>query len=63
MKSLAEAEVAVAERDGTEHEAIRSGDAVPCTNPACKAPGWPLAGKPRNWPWADRCWNCDVELR
>jgi hypothetical protein len=63
MNPVLEAEAPVTERDGGEHEAIRSGDAVPCTNPACRAPGWPLAAKPRNWPWADRCWNCDVELR
>jgi len=42
---------------------VASGDAVACLNPACRAPGWPLAGKPRNWPWADHCWNCRVELR
>lgn len=63
MSSLTEAEAPATERDGSEREAIALGDAVPCTNPACKAPGWPLAAKPRNWPWADRCWNCDVELR
>jgi hypothetical protein len=38
-------------------------DASPCPNVACRAPGWLLAGKPRNWPWADHCWNCGAELR
>lgn len=38
-------------------------DPSPCPNPACRAPGWPLLAKPLNWPWAEHCWNCDVELR
>ncbi|HWT22212.1 MAG TPA: hypothetical protein VN213_01780, partial [Solirubrobacteraceae bacterium] len=42
---------------------IALGDATPCANPACKAPARPLAAKPRKWPWASRCWNCNVELR
>jgi hypothetical protein len=42
---------------------VASGDAVPCPNPACRVPGWPLVAKARNWPWADHCWNCRVELR
>jgi hypothetical protein len=42
---------------------VASGDASPCPNPACRAPGWPLVAKPLNWPWAEHCWNCDVELR
>ena len=40
-----------------------SAEASPCPNPACRAPGWPLVSKPLNWPWAEHCWNCDVELR
>lgn len=44
-------------------DAIRLGRAVRCPNPSCKAPGGLLAAKPRNWPWADRCWNCDIVLR
>jgi hypothetical protein len=39
-----------------------SGDPSPCPNSVCRAPGWPLAAKPRNWPWADHCWNCGFEL-
>jgi hypothetical protein len=39
------------------------GDPTPCPNPACRAPGWPLVAKPLNWPWAEQCWNCNVELR
>jgi hypothetical protein len=42
---------------------VANGDPSPCPNPACRAPGWPLVAKPRNWPWADQCWNCSVELR
>ena len=42
---------------------VASDDAVPCPNAACRAPGWPLVAKPRNWPWADHYWNCRVELR
>jgi hypothetical protein len=42
---------------------IASGDASPCPNPSCRAPGWPLVAKPRNWPWAEHCWNCGLELR
>lgn len=42
---------------------LASGEALPCPNPACRAPGWPLVAKPRNWPWAERCWNCDFKLR
>jgi hypothetical protein len=42
---------------------VASGDPSPCSNPDCRAPGWPLVANPRNWPWADRCWNCRLELR
>jgi hypothetical protein len=42
---------------------VATGDPSPCPNPACRAPGWFLVAKPRNWPWAERCWNCNVELR
>jgi hypothetical protein len=38
-------------------------DPSPCPNPACRAPGWPLVGKPLNWPWAEHCWNCKQGLR
>ena len=38
-------------------------DLSPCPNPVCRAPGWPLVGKPLNWPWAEHCWNCKQELR
>jgi hypothetical protein len=42
---------------------IVSGDAPPCPNSACRARGWPLVAKPRNWPWAQQCWNCGRDLR
>lgn len=42
---------------------VASGGPAPCPNPACRAPGWPLVAKPLNWPWAEHCWNCNVELR
>jgi hypothetical protein len=48
---------------GREKHEAAGGDALPCPNPKCRAPGWPLAAKPLNWPWAEHCWNCDVELR
>jgi len=65
VRSRAEAgrRLAASERQRQARDSIGLGDALPCPNAACRAPGWPLVAKPRNWPWADRCWNCEIELR
>lgn len=48
--------------DFIERDWVIDVEAERCPHSGCRHPGWPWIAKPRNWPWADECWNCKGEL-